>query len=50
MLSKRIDEFLKKQHIHVPDDWIDACLEWLQNENDVNFSSILEFITLYFSS
>ena len=34
-LKNKIQQWLLNQHVQVPDDWMEACLEWLQNENQV---------------
>ena len=32
-LKSTIQQWLLSQHVKVPNDWIEACLEWLQDEN-----------------
>jgi len=34
-LNDCIQQWLFSQHVKVPIDWIEACMEWLQNENQV---------------
>jgi hypothetical protein len=32
---KQTGDWLKNNHIHVNDDWLKACVEWIQEENQV---------------
>lgn len=36
MAANEIHSYLATQHIKIPNDWLDACLEWLQSENQVS--------------
>lgn len=32
-VQSTVKSFLKARHIEVPDEWITACVEWIQSEN-----------------
>lgn len=32
-VTTNVKNFLKNKHITVPDEWITACVEWVQSEN-----------------
>ena len=35
-LTEQTKEWLSSNHITVPDDWLQACVEWIQEENQVS--------------
>jgi hypothetical protein len=29
------ERWLKSKHINAPNDWLEACIEWIKDENEV---------------